>query len=88
MSEYSNVERPFLQKLKETHWDIIDQGTGIPQDPVASLRSSFNEVALKGEFIEFVGKINPWATGMAESTGFYRLCQPLAGNCSVCFSFC
>jgi len=62
MSEYSNVERPFLQKLKETHWDIIDQGTGIPQDPVASLRSSFNEVALKGEFIEFVGKINPWAT--------------------------
>ena len=62
MSEYSNVERPFLQKLEETHWDIIDQETGIPQDPVTSLRSSFDEVALKGEFLESVGKINPWAT--------------------------
>ena len=61
MSEYNNVEQPFLKKLEETHWDIIVQGTGIPQDPIVSLRSSFNEVALKGKFIESVGKINPLA---------------------------
>ena len=62
MSEYSNVERPFLQKLRETHWRVIDQGTGIPQDPMVSLRSSFDEVALKEEFIESVRKLNPWVT--------------------------
>lgn len=62
MSEYNNVEQPFLKKLEETHWDIIDQGPGIPQNPIVSLRSSFNEVALKVKFIESVGKINPWAT--------------------------
>ena len=62
MSEYSNVEAPFLQKLRETHWKVIDQGQGIPQDPAKSKRTSFGEVALRGVFLESVGKLNPWAT--------------------------
>jgi len=26
MAEYTNVEKPFLEKLRQTHWQIIDQG--------------------------------------------------------------
>jgi type I restriction enzyme R subunit len=59
MSEYKNVEKPFLEKLKNLNWRIIDQGDyGIPQDPVESLRTSFKEVTLKQEFIKAVKKIN------------------------------
>lgn len=62
MAEYVNVEKPFLEKLRECKWTVIDQGTGIPTDPRKSLRTSFDEVALKEEFIKSVGNINPWAT--------------------------
>jgi type I restriction enzyme R subunit len=59
MSEYKNVEKPFLEKLRNLNWRIIDQGGyGIPQDPVESLRTSFKEVTLKQEFIKAVKKIN------------------------------
>ena len=49
MAEYVNVEKPFLEKLKECHWKVIDQSSGIPTDPHASMRSSFDEIALKEE---------------------------------------
>lgn len=62
MAEYVNVEKPFLEKLRECKWTVINQGTGIPVDPQQSMRSSFDEVALKEEFIKSVGAINPWAT--------------------------
>ena len=62
MSEYTHVERPFLAKLRDCKWTVIDQGTGIPQDPQASLRTSFAEVALRETFIQSVGKLNKWAT--------------------------
>ena len=26
MSEYTNIENPFLQKLRETGWKVIDKG--------------------------------------------------------------
>tara|TARA_R110002073_G_scaffold312586_4_gene484122 strand:+ start:22684 stop:26031 length:3348 start_codon:yes stop_codon:yes gene_type:complete len=59
MAEYKNVEKPFLEKLKDLNWQVIDQGAfGIPQDPAKSLRSSFKEVTLKQEFIKAVRKIN------------------------------
>ena len=59
MAEYTNVEKPFLAKLKDLNWRIIDQGSfGIPQDPAKSLRASFKEVTLKQEFIKAVKKIN------------------------------
>lgn len=28
MSEYTNVERPFLDKLREIGWKVIDKGCG------------------------------------------------------------
>lgn len=62
MAEYINVEQPFLNKLRDAQWTVIDQGQGIPANPALSMRSSFAEVALKDEFIRSVGKINPWAT--------------------------
>ena len=34
MSEYTAVEQPFLHQLASLDWQIIDQGTGIPQNPV------------------------------------------------------
>jgi hypothetical protein len=30
MAEYINVEKPFLEKLKQAHWQVIDQGQGVP----------------------------------------------------------
>ena len=62
MAEYTNVEKPFLEKLRQAHWHVIDQGQGIPVDPAKSLRSSFGEVALKAEFMRSVGELNRWAT--------------------------
>lgn len=62
MAEYTNVEKPFLEKLHQAHWQVIDQGQGIPVDPKKSMRSSFGEVAIKVEFIRKVGELNPWAT--------------------------
>jgi len=62
MAEYTNVEKPFLEKLRQTHWQVIDQGQGVPVDPSKSLRTSFGEVALRGEFMRAVGALNPWAT--------------------------
>jgi type I restriction enzyme, R subunit len=51
MAEYTDVEKPFLEKLGQAHWQVIDQGQGILVDPTKSLRTSFGEVALNGEFI-------------------------------------
>ena len=28
MSEYTNVEHPFLEKLHEIKWQVIDKGNG------------------------------------------------------------
>lgn len=59
MSEYINVEKPFLNSLESLGWQIIDQGCNtIPQDPTISLRSSFREVILRDEFIKSVRSIN------------------------------
>ena len=70
MSEYSDVERPFLQQLEKLGWEVIDQGYGsIPTDPAASLRTSFRQVILPEVFREVVRSINltgngePWLTG-------------------------
>ncbi len=59
MSEYLNVEKPFLEKLRIIGWEVIDHGAnGIPQDPTKSLRSNFKEVVLEKVFKETVRKIN------------------------------
>lgn len=59
MAEYKNVEKPFLEKLKQLNWEVIDQGCfGIPQDPAKSLRTSFKEVTLKETFKKAISEIN------------------------------
>lgn len=61
MSEYINVEHPFLEKLREIGWMVIDKGaSGIPQDPIETMRSSFKEVILKDEFFRKLSDLNPW----------------------------
>jgi type I restriction enzyme R subunit len=59
MSEYSNVERPFLEKLEQLGWVVIDQGSGfIPYDPTMSRRTSFREILLEEEFKASLKRIN------------------------------
>lgn len=63
MSEYSSVEKPFLDKLRQIGWRVIDHGSsGIPKDPTASLRTNFNDWALKSVFSEKVKDLNSWIT--------------------------
>ena len=63
MSEYSYVEKPFLDQLAALDWDVIDQGLGIPQDPAVSHRSSFRDVVLRDDFLDSVRRINTTDTG-------------------------
>jgi type I restriction enzyme, R subunit len=64
MSEYSEVELPFLQQLAAQGWTVVDQGFAtIPQDPAASLRTTFREWLLPGVFDEAVRRINPLPNG-------------------------
>jgi type I restriction enzyme R subunit len=68
MSEYTEVEQPFLHQLQSLGWDIIDQGPDIPADPARSRRSSFRQWILPTVFAEAVAAINthtdgrPWLT--------------------------
>lgn len=43
MSEYTEVEQPFLQQLQSLGWAIMSQGQDIPSDPAKSKRSSFRQ---------------------------------------------
>lgn len=63
MSEYTEVEQPFLQQLAELDWVSIDQGPDIPHDPTKSLRQSFREWILPQVFATAVSKINTTSTG-------------------------
>ncbi len=78
MPEYINVEKPFLEKLKQIGWEIIDHGPiGIPSNPRQSHRSSFKEVVLKDIFKSTVHSINhtddgtPWLSD-AQLDALYR----------------
>jgi type I restriction enzyme R subunit len=63
MSEYTFVEKPFLDQLDALDWTVIDQGPGIPTDPTKSLRASFREVTLRDVFNQAVRAINTTADG-------------------------
>ncbi|MDA8137464.1 MAG: HsdR family type I site-specific deoxyribonuclease [Desulfobacteraceae bacterium] len=63
MSEYTEVEQPFLQQLAALGWTIIDQGREIPQDPSRSLRQSFRQWILPEVFAKAVSAINTTAAG-------------------------
>ena len=68
MSEYTEVERPFLDQLAALGWTVIDQGAGVPQNAAPSLRGNFREWLLPGVFDAAVRAINltgdgqPWLT--------------------------
>ncbi len=63
MAEYSNVEKPFLDKLRQIGWQVYDNGSGgIPENPNDSFRTNFLEVILKGKFDETIKALNPWIT--------------------------
>lgn len=63
MAEYLNVEQPFLHKLQQLGWEIIDQGQGIPGDPAKSKRTNFKQVVLPEIFKESLRKINQTEDG-------------------------
>jgi len=63
MSEYTEVEQPFLHQLETLGWSIIDQGPDIPQVPGKSLRQTFREWILPDVFARAVSAINTTATG-------------------------
>jgi type I restriction enzyme R subunit len=64
MSEYRQVEKPFLDQLKALGWTVIDQGHGfIPTDPAPSLRTGFREWLLPEVFRSAVRSLNLTAAG-------------------------
>ena len=65
MSEYTEVEQPFLQQLAAQGWTVIDQGSGVPQDAAPSLRGSFREWLLPAVFDDAVRAINRTGDGKA-----------------------
>lgn len=65
MSEYTEVEQPFLQQLTGLGWTIVDQGAGVPQDAAPSLRSHFREWLLPDVFDSAVRAINRTGDGKA-----------------------
>ncbi|WP_394791004.1 type I restriction endonuclease subunit R [Rhodoferax sp.] len=65
MSEYTEVEQPFLQQLVAQGWTVIDQGAGVPQDARLSLRDNFRQWLLPQVFDAAVRAINPGDDGKA-----------------------
>jgi len=63
MSEYTEVEQPFLQQLETLGWTAIDQGPDIPHDPEKSLRQTFRQWILPEVFAKAVSVINKTSTG-------------------------
>jgi type I restriction enzyme R subunit len=63
MSEYTEVEQPFLYQLQNLGWDIIDQGPDIPSDPGKSLRLNFRQWLLPEMFAKSVAALNITADG-------------------------
>jgi type I restriction enzyme, R subunit len=58
MSEYTEVELPFLAQLAVQGWEVIDQGPEIPSDPPKSRRRTFREWLLPEVFSRAVAKLN------------------------------
>jgi type I restriction enzyme R subunit len=63
MSEYTEVEQPFLQQLAALGWETLDQGAEIPSDPGKSLRLNFRQWLLPEVFAKSVAALNTTAEG-------------------------
>lgn len=65
MSEYTEVEQPFLQQLASLGWETLDQGAEIPSDPGKSHRLNFRQWLLPEMFANAVTALNSTAEGKA-----------------------
>lgn len=63
MSEYTEVEQPFLAQLKTLGWTTLDQGQTIPQEPTQSLRQNFRQWLLPDLFNQAISAINQTPNG-------------------------
>ncbi len=63
MSEYTEVEQPFLHQMKVLNWQTIDQGPDIPSDPTRSKRLNFRQWLLPEVFAQSVAALNTTADG-------------------------
>jgi len=65
MSEYTEVEQPFLAQLQSLGWQVIDQGQEIPSDPTKSKRQHFRQWLLPQAFANAVRQLNTTNDGKA-----------------------
>ena len=63
MTEYTHVEKPFLDQLRSLGWTVADQGRGVPSEPTKSLRTGFREWILPEIFSESIRHINALEDG-------------------------
>lgn len=70
MSEYTHVEKPFLDQLGALGWTVVDHGPdAFPSNPGSSLRTTFREWILPEVFRDAVRAINRTADGREWLTG-------------------
>ena len=67
MTEYDNVEKPFMEQLHDQGWDIIltdpdDKRNVIDGNATLTLRKNFDEVILEGRLRDALMKLNSWLT--------------------------
>lgn len=75
MSEYTEVEQPFLQQLQTLGWHVIDQGSQIPSDPTKSLRANFRQWLLPNVFTQAVAALNAIPNDTTDGTPWLTLKQ-------------
>lgn len=63
MSEYINVEKPFLDQLQEQGWTVVDNGIGLQENPATTLRENFRQWILPEVFNKAVSAINKTSDG-------------------------
>ena len=68
MSEYIEVEQPFLVQLAAKDWAVFGQGTQLLQHAVPSWRGSFRSWWLPGVFREAVVVVSTVADGTDKGT--------------------
>lgn len=70
MSEYTHVEKPFLDQLSALGWTVVNQGQAmIPCDPKTSLRENFRQWILPEVFRRQVRSLNRTQDGQEWLTG-------------------
>lgn len=86
MSEYTFVEKPFLDQLQALGWNVIDQGPAFPTNPTLSLRTGFRDIFLKDIFCQSVRAINltedgqPWLTDKQLGELFAEITTPVGNS--------